>query len=65
MMVNSGLMSKEEVYQRWLENPSRILTVDPDNGVVASYDVWHLALSVPSELTDARLDRNGALIPSF
>jgi TolB-like protein len=41
-MLSSGLMSKEEVDQRWLEDRSRILAVDPNNGVVASYDAWDL-----------------------
>lgn len=41
-MVYAGMMSREELDQRWREDRSRILAVDPDNGVVASFDAWDL-----------------------
>jgi len=40
LMMISSLMSREESDQRWREARSRIIAVDPDNVVVASFDAW-------------------------
>jgi len=41
-MVYADMMSRDELDQRWREDRSRILTVDRNNGVVASLDAWYL-----------------------
>ena len=41
MMINDS-MSREMFDQLWREARSRILALDPDNSVVASFDAWNL-----------------------
>jgi TolB-like protein len=38
LMMKSGLLSRQEVDQRWSQDRGRILAVDAKNGVVASFD---------------------------
>jgi TolB-like protein len=42
LMMESGQLSREEGDERWREYRSRILAVDPNSGVVASFDALDL-----------------------
>jgi len=42
LMMKSSLLSREEGHERWREYRSRVLAVDSNNGVVASFDALDL-----------------------